>query len=722
MPLHISPLSQRATKGNLLAWLIDAGLAKNSVGEISLRGRHAIIEVPERGGAELATKLDGTTFLNRGVHVWFTAEEAPEDDRATVHFGRLRDWLELEGQAQSKQLQEAREAAGKSASSTSIRKLVVRTSDIGLGGLHLLTLGRKSSTEPLPPTRLKVGAPIELTPEDTGSKKQDNGFRQRGVVTRTTKTSIEIAVPEPPSAEDDVEVFRIDAAQDETAIRRARTALHLAEHAHGTRLAALRDCLLGRTEPGPSPAASAPAEFLNPDLNDSQRAAISHALNAPEVAIIHGPPGTGKTTTLVELIRQAVRRGDKVLACAPSNLAVDNLVEKLRDHDESVLRLGHPIRILESVRDASLNVMVRQHRDMKLVKKYRADAQVLFRKANSQTRAGIDRRERRALRDEAKSLLDDARSVERGIITDLLRNTNVVCSTNTGLDVAMLGGRRFDLVVIDEACQCTEADAWIPALRADRLVLAGDPCQLPPTILSQDAERAGFAISLPERLIFDTPETADAARLLTVQYRMHEDIMTFSSLQFYEGRLSADPSVAKHLLVDLDAVTEDEQTKCAMHFIDTSGALYDEVRDEDTASTANPDEARLAAKKAADLINLGLTPNKVVIITPYNAQVLAVRNELANRNLEEVEVGTIDGFQGRENEAVIISLVRSNPDGIVGFLSDTRRMNVALTRARRKLILIGDSATITSHKFYAELLDYFGTLDAYHVVWEEEDL
>lgn len=701
--LHLFPISPRVTKGHILSWLIEAGgVEKAKVGTISLRGREATVEVPTGGVRSLVGRLDGTQLAGRGVHVWFASPNAAPD--TTGHFKKLRDHLEREAKAQAEALREARET---DVGGARLERLVPRGQDIGLGGMHLLTFGRKNPMAALPHTALKSGSPIRLLGHGTD-------IDVRGIVTRTQPASIEVGLSQLPETPlDDCERFTIEAAEDETALGRARTAMHLAQHAQGGRLAELRDVLLHQHPPRDPK--GEPPTFLNPSLDDSQRAAVTAALHAPDLAIIHGPPGTGKTTTLVELIRQANRHDQQVLACAPSNLAVDNLVEKLRDAGERVLRLGHPVRMTPQVRDCALSQLAAKHRDMKQVKKYRSQAQVLFKKADR-----AERDARRELRNEAKSLLDDARSLERDILSDLLRDTPIVCSTNTGLDVSLLGKHRFDLVVVDEACQCTEADAWIPLLRAERVVFAGDPCQLPPTVISREAEQGGFAVSLPERLL----ENGIASHLLSVQYRMHEKIMRFSSEQFYQGQLTAHPSVAAHVLQDLEGVLADEETEKPLRFIDTSGALYDEQRDNDTGSTANPDEAKLAAKKAADLLHRGLPPTAIAIITPYSAQVDAVRAALSARSepeLDGIEVGTIDGFQGREKEAVIITAVRSNTEQKIGFLSDTRRMNVALTRARRKLILIGDSATLSSHSFYSALLDHFGNADAYHVVWEEEE-
>ncbi|HMQ55333.1 MAG TPA: IGHMBP2 family helicase, partial [Anaerolineae bacterium] len=315
---------------------------------------------------------------------------------------------------------------------------------------------------------------------------------------------------------------------------------------------------------------------------------------------------------------------------------------------------------------------------------------------------------------EATLMLADARRIEAQTVERILDSVRVLCATTTGLSAEVLGERRFDLCVIDEAAQSTEPAAWLPILRSRRLVLAGDHQQLPPTVISAEAAAQGFGISLMERLMQRLG--AEVSRQLTVQYRMHQAIMQFSSAEFYEASLIADASVRNHLLADLPSVETNELTTEPLTFIDTAGASYDEEIEPDGESRLNPSEALLVVNKVKALLEAGLSPQDIAVITPYAAQVRWLRAQLPHA---EVEIDSVDGFQGREKEAVIISLVRSNETGEIGFLGDTRRMNVALTRARRKLLIIGDSATITAHPFYRRLVDYFEQAGAYRSVWEE---
>jgi superfamily I DNA and/or RNA helicase len=487
--------------------------------------------------------------------------------------------------------------------------------------------------------------------------------------------------------------------------------LQRARSAAGDRLAALREVLLGEREARFDAEQAEPT--LDAGLNETQQAAVRFALAAQDVALIHGPPGTGKTTAVVEVIRRAVRRGQKVLACAPSNLAVDNIFERLLATGERAVRLGHPARVLPELRAHTLDLLVDEHPDVRLARKLVKEAMGLFRRADRTTRAKPPPGARRETRLEARSLLDDARRLEQQAVEHVLDTADVLCATLTGLDSELLGTRRFDLAVIDEACQSVEPGCWIPLLRSDRVILAGDHCQLPPTVVSQEAAAGGLGVSLFERLMSRCGTTL--ARRLTVQYRMHEQIMTFSSQEFYDSELEAAAAVRSHLLADLPGVVAMPLTQTPVELLDTAGAGFDEEIEAEGESRLNRQEAALVVRRVRELLDTGLAPTHIAVITPYAAQVRLLRDQL---RVPGLEIDSVDGFQGREKEAVVISLVRSNPHGEIGFLADIRRMNVALTRARRKLLVIGDSATLGGHPFYARLIEYCEQLGAYQTVWE----
>ncbi len=588
----------------------------------------------------------------------------------------------------------------------SLTRLVMRSEEVGMGERMMVTLSPRSEQARLPFSRLSTGSPILLTEEGEAEPQS-----WRGVISRLNSKSCEVALNQLPETE--AATFRIDLASDEISRQRMERALSRVESASGNRTAVLRDIILGQQTPA----------FTNPlpphlnatigHLNPSQQDAVRHALIAEDIAIIHGPPGTGKTTTVTALIRTAVAQGNRVLACAPSNLAVDNMAEQLVAAGVSLVRLGHPVRILPELQAYTLDALVQHQDDYQVAVKLRKEAYGLRDQAGKYRRVKPAQSERNALRDEAKEMLDEARQLEAHAVERVLDQSSVILATLTGIDSTIIGQRQFDLCVIDEAGQSTEPATWIPIVRSEKLVLAGDHQQLPPTILSRKAEEQGYGVSLLEQLM--NRDGSLLARRLDVQYRMNSQIMDFSSAQFYEGSLLADASVQDHLLCDLPGVSRDDLTETAVTFIDTAGAGYDDRQPTNSDSRSNPEEAALVVKKVQQLLNANVPATDIAVITPYSAQVELLREKLP----DGIEIGSVDGFQGREKEAVVISLVRSNVKGEVGFLAETRRMNVALTRARRKLLVIGDSATITSHPFYTDLINYFESIGAYHSVWEE---
>jgi superfamily I DNA and/or RNA helicase len=628
----------------------------------------------------------------------------PQED----HFQRLARLLDLEARAETRQaLERVQRLAPADAEATGhcLANLVVREEFSGLGGRCVITLAKRNDSVPLPWTRLGVGSPVLLS--EMGARPGDG---LRGVISERGERWLRVAFDEAPA--DEGGTYRLDLSADEAATRRQRAALERARAARRDRRADLRGVLLGEAAPQFGP----PADLtpLDPSLNESQREAVRFALSARDVAIIHGPPGTGKTTTMVELIRQAVRRGERVLACAPSNLGVDNMLERLIAGGEWAVRLGHPARVLPELRAHTLDLLVEDHDDTRLARKLAKDAFALFRKAGKWTRARPEPGARRDMRQEARDLLADARRLEAHAVEHVLDRATVLCATTTGLDSDLLGERSFDLVVIDEAAQSTEPGCWVPLLRARRVVLAGDHCQLPPTILSKEAAAQGFGVSLMERLADLCG--AGVSRLLTVQYRMHRAIMDFSSREFYGGELEAHPSVESRRLAGLPGVRREALTEAPVQFIDTAGAGYEEQREPGGESRLNPQEADVVCRKVRALLEAGVSAGGIAVIAPYAAQVRLLRERLPVPGLE---IDSVDGFQGREKEAVVISLVRSNAEREIGFLADVRRMNVALTRARRKLLVVGDSATLAVDPFYLRLLEYFEQTGAYHTVWEE---
>ncbi|MFL5428487.1 MAG: AAA domain-containing protein [Myxococcales bacterium] len=423
-------------------------------------------------------------------------------------------------------------------------------------------------------------------------------------------------------------------------------------------------------------------------MNAEQLAAVELAERAQDLALVHGPPGTGKTTVLVEIIRRAAARKTPVLACAPSNLAVDNLVERLAAAGVRPVRLGHPARVLETVLDHTLEARVREHEQGRIAADLVREALKMRDASRKQrTKRGPGRfSESRAMEREARALFAEAREREDRAEADVLERAEVVLATLTGVDTPALRGRRFELAVVDEATQAIEPAAYLALLRADRAVLAGDHLQLAPTVLSTVAQKGGLGVSLFERMAVSHPS---AMVTLAEQHRMNDRILRYPNKALYGGALRSHPDVAAHSIDD-----------APLEVIDTAGRGFEEETPEASDSKANEGEAGLAAAEVERIIQKGVRPEDIAVIAPYEAQVQRLRQVLAGRIDEGLEIDTVDGFQGREKEAVVVTLVRSNDEGDLGFLADIRRMNVALTRARKKLVVIGDSATVSRHPFY----------------------
>ena len=486
---------------------------------------------------------------------------------------------------------------------------------------------------------------------------------------------------------------------DETSYRTMFEALEDVLRAKGNRLAELRDALLGTVKPGFRQLY--PTRF--PWLNAAQEAAVNRVLCARDVAIVHGPPGTGKTTTLVEAIYETLHREPQVLVCAQSNTAVDWIAEKLMDRGLSVLRIGNPTRVNDKM--------------LSFTYERRFEAHPAYpelwgiRKELRRMKGEIRRRsytEREALRSRLSRLNDRATALEVQINADLLDGAHVIASTLVSSNHRLLNGHRFGTLFIDEAAQALEAACWIAIRKVDRVVLAGDHQQLPPTIKCYEALKGGLGHTLMETVVDKKPEVVS---LLTVQYRMNEEIMRFSSEWFYGGQLQAAPEVRNRGILDWDS---------PISWIDTSGKEFKEEFVGESFGRINRQEADLLLDELQKYITrIGGT--RILeeridfgIISPYKAQVQYLRGKIKSSSSlrpyrQLLTVNTVDGFQGQERDVVFISLVRANDEGQIGFLGDLRRMNVAMTRARMKLIIMGEASTLGHHAFYRKLLGHIQT-------------
>ncbi|SDL75843.1 AAA domain-containing protein [Pedobacter antarcticus] len=458
--------------------------------------------------------------------------------------------------------------------------------------------------------------------------------------------------------------------------------------------------------------------FDSDALNASQQEAVNKILGAAQLSIIHGPPGTGKTTTLVAAIQALLNQDEgQILVVAPSNTAVDLLSEKLDAAGVKVLRIGNPARISSRLNTITLDGQLSQHSSMKLMKELRKQAAEYKKMAHKYKRnfGRAEQEQRKALFNEAAKINKEVGKTEQYMVDDLLDKNQVITATLVGAQQYMVRDRRYKTVVIDEAGQALEPACWIPILKAGKLILAGDHCQLPPTIKAQGGTASALSKTLLEKCVALHPE---AVSLLEVQYRMHEQIMAYSSLSFYQNRLKAHESVAKRLIMPEEK---------PFQFIDTAGCGFEEKSE--GSSIVNPEEAAFLIRRLTEMVlrleEFGCSENfpSIGVISPYKEQARLLEAEVQSslelqKYTSNITVNTVDSFQGQERDLVYISLCRSNSTGVIGFLNDTRRMNVAMTRAKMKLVMIGDSATLARSSFYADLVSFAEKHENYHSAWE----
>ena len=566
----------------------------------------------------------------------------------------------------------------------------------------------------------EFGKPVQFFSVETSdnSQSKDSGkkniryFRYTATVSYADGDRMVITVPDNISILDlqNTEKLGVQLSFDETSYRLMMEAIDRAIKGKG-RLGYLRDLFYSRQKP--ETFVFPPMHF--PYLNPTQESAVNMVLRAKDVAIVHGPPGTGKTTTLVEAIRETLMRENQVLVCAQSNMAVDWISEKLVDRGINVLRIGNPSRVNDKMLSFTYERRFEAHPDYTQLWAIRK----AIRELRKQRKRGDEK-----FHQKLESLKSRATELEIRINSELFGEARVIASTLVGAANRLLDGQKFGTLFIDEAAQALEAACWIPMRRVTRVILAGDHCQLPPTVKSIAALKAGLGRTLMERIVEMHPE---AVTLLKIQYRMNDDIMRFSSNYFYGGQVESAPEVKYRSILDLDIPIEwinpkhldlpenpenpDNQEKPDYHeqFVGESFGRINKAEAELTLDTLQHYFERIGKQRLLEeRIDVG-------IISPYRAQVQYLRRLLMKREYFKpfrrlISINTVDGFQGQERDVIVISMVRSNDEGNIGFLRDLRRMNVAITRARMKLIILGDKKTMTRHPFYRQLWRYIKSL------------
>lgn len=542
----------------------------------------------------------------------------------------------------------------------------------------------------------EFGRPVYITGKPTAGSQQSKPFSVgSSFINYVDGDRMVVVVPEGTDlvAMQTAERLDVQLSFDETTYRLMFEALDRTIRAKG-RLGYLRDLFYSSQKA--ETFSFEPMRF--PFLNESQERAVNEVLRAKDVAVVHGPPGTGKTTTLVEAIYETLRRENQVLVCAQSNMAVDWISEKLVDRGINLLRIGNPTKVNDKMLSFTYERRFESHPDY--------DQLWAIRKAIRQLHANRKRGDR-SFHQKLERLKEREIELDLRIRAQVFGEARVIACTLVGSANRLLDGMKFGTLFIDEAAQALEAACWIPIRRASRVILAGDHCQLPPTIKSIAAMKGGLDKTLMQRIVESKPE---AVTLLKMQYRMNEAIMRFSSDWFYHGEVVAAPEVKFRGILDLDIPMEwrnltDESTENNEEFVGESFGRVNKPEARETLLALAEYFVKIGRQRIMDeRIDVG-------IISPYRAQVQYIRHLIKKTDFFKpfrkiISVNTVDGFQGQERDIILVSLVRSNADGQIGFLRDLRRMNVAMTRARMKLILLGDTTTLTRHPFYKKLYEY----------------
>ncbi|MCF7876032.1 IGHMBP2 family helicase [Candidatus Bipolaricaulota bacterium] len=739
--LLLSDLNHDIGPRDIVGALVNqTDLSPDSLGNIELDSTFAEVEVFEDPGSYDSGDVDSVGPASVRSAQWEKKEWKELDN----YIQQKKELVQLEREEEmERHEQEIRTTSGREREKLGRAILHLRGKDVGedLGGKQMVKFSRNKKSEELPDNEISVGDLVTLSKNQP--LRDDN---PSGTVAERTNYSLTIAFDPPLDGFLLDKGLRMDLYVNDITYQRMLDSLEaLPFHTN-------RD--LVKKLVGLSPHGEVRGSDIVPlaeELDDSQTKAVQRSVNADPFFCIHGPPGTGKTTTLASTVEELARQEEKILATAGSNIAVDNMVEFLVDRDVEVVRVGHPARITPYLRKISLDYQVQEHPKYEKTRELRDRAQELqdeqdsyqfpsgrYRRGMSDTQIhqlaqkgsgsrGVSREKIKemstwlSLQKEIDGLYERSKELEEAAISEIIEKADVICTTNSTAGSSLLEGKNFDVVVIDEATQATEPSCLIPLNKGERAILAGDHKQLPPTILSEEA-KDDLQVTAFEKLL--KRAGSSITEMLVTQYRMNTEIMEFSNNAFYDGNLKADESVSDHTLGDIIAngsSLKDLQPDWLQRaldpsrpviFLDTSDLDARERQRPGSNSRENPGEAEIVSQVVKELLD-HLPPKEIGIISPYDDQIGLLNSRHDQENLE---IKTVDGFQGREKEVIVISFVRSNDGQELGFLTDERRLNVSLTRARRKLVMVGDAETLSNHTRYAELLQYVKNNDFYNKI------
>ncbi len=627
------------------------------------------------------------------------------------HFLQLLDLLKVEREEDRKQYEEKirnRSLEDRKKEGVTWYPVVVGKSYLSTG--EKWTLQLEKTTLHYSKSHFQSGSSVSVFLHDNKNK-----LSASGIISRISDKYMTVVLnrEDPPDWLEDGKIG-VNLLFDESTYDEMERAMNKLARVEEGRLNELIQILCGAKAPTFKP--SVPLQ--HPGLNETQNDALSLINATNDIGLVHGPPGTGKTTTLVEAVKETVSMEKQVLVCASSNAAVDLMAERLGAQGIHVLRLGHSARVTDEVVASTLDARIAEHNDAKLLRDLRRKSEEMrsIGKKYKRNFGSTERQQRRLLLQEAKDLKDEAISLENYMIQDELNKAQVIACTLVGSNSAYLQNRTFKTLFIDEASQALEPASWIPIMKVNRVIMAGDHFQLPPTIKSIKAAREGLSETIFERVI---GKYEDANVMLETQYRMENPIMQFSNEYFYKGRLKSDALINNRRKIFQNPV----------EFIDTAGCGFEEKLNPETLSTYNEDEAWFLLNRLGKLIVAHEEEVKQMdlgIIAPYKAQVEVLNGLMEQADwkhaVKKVTINTVDAFQGQERDLIAISMVRSNPNGEIGFLGDIRRMNVAMTRARYLLLMAGDSSTLSNNDFFDELIRHYQDQQFYSSAFEYPEL
>ena len=627
------------------------------------------------------------------------------------HFHQLLDLLKIEREEDRKQYEEKirnRSLEDRKKEGVTWYPVVVGKSYLSTG--EKWTLQLEKTTLQYSKSHFQSGSSVSVFLNDNKSK-----LSASGIISRISDKYMTVVLnrEDPPDWLEDGKIG-VNLLFDESTYDEMERAMKKLARVEEGRLGELIRILCGEKAPTFKPH----VPLQHPGLNETQNNALSLINATNDIGLVHGPPGTGKTTTLVEAVKETVSVEKQVLVCASSNAAVDLMAERLGAQGIHVLRLGHPARVTDEVVASTLDARIAEHNDAKLLRDLRRKSEEMrsIGKKYKRNFGSTERQQRRLLLQEAKDLKDEAISLENYMIQDELNKAQVIACTLVGSNNTYLQNRTFKTLFIDEASQALEPASWIPIMKVNRVIMAGDHFQLPPTIKSVKAARDGLSETIFERVIRKYDE---ANVMLETQYRMENPIMQFSNEYFYKGRLKSDDLIKNRRKVFQNPV----------EFIDTAGCGFEEKLNPETLSTYNEDEAWFLLSRLGKLIReheKEVGKMDLGIIAPYKAQVEVLNGLMEQAEwkdaVKKITINTVDAFQGQERDIIAISMVRSNPAGEIGFLGDIRRMNVAMTRARYLLLMAGDSSTLSNNDFFDELIRHYQDKQFYSSAFEYPEL